>query len=541
MPNPATKSHTINFAVAVSESQLAPPEREALEGSLKQSIRTLLADLSIPAKFTLTLESREAAGQPKSAVIVSIHGQKCRVPYASQRGREMYERPLAATIMEVIHRNRALLINRALVRRIAEAAPPESCVGVKQLASAELHRLLTVLAQRGFSMRRWMDFIPQADTAGWTYLQYYNAILAAVDATTIRIICNPAYQQLNEQLSAHTREAMASLIREGLFYELGVAFPQIQWAVDESLADNEFYVQLNDANYPPTFGLRPGEILVNSTAKRLQELAIEGKPVFVLVNGLECAVTRETYAEACKNAGLTTYNPLEYVILYLRQQLQQQAGNFLTRDMVAHDLDAMRLAFPALVDTALDRYELCALTWILRELLDEALPIRDLRSILDHLLLVSGTLGVNLSQHIVLYPVGTHLIPSNRAQLDELSFADYADYVRATALKRYISRKYSRGHHALLVLRLDARLEARLRQAQRRQLTERERNSIIEAICSKVGDWPPADLTPVILTPYEIRQQLQELVEVEFPHLAVLSDQEISPDINIQPIAEIGI
>ena len=39
----------------------------------------------------------------------------------------------------------------------------------------------------------------------------------------------------------------------------------------------------------------------------------------------------------------------------------------------------------------------------------------------------------------------------------------------------------------------------------------------------------------------EIRRYFRKLVELEFPHLAVLSYQELSPDMNIQPIARISL
>ena len=39
----------------------------------------------------------------------------------------------------------------------------------------------------------------------------------------------------------------------------------------------------------------------------------------------------------------------------------------------------------------------------------------------------------------------------------------------------------------------------------------------------------------------EIRRYFRKLVELEFPHLAVLSYQELSPEMNIQPIARISL
>ena len=80
MPNLVTRSHTIEFVVAVNGHQPAQPEREALASSLKQSLYALLADLYIPARFTLSLQFSEATDQTGPAVSVSIHGQNAESP-----------------------------------------------------------------------------------------------------------------------------------------------------------------------------------------------------------------------------------------------------------------------------------------------------------------------------------------------------------------------------------------------------------------------------------------------------------------------------
>jgi type III secretion protein V len=62
---------------------------------------------------------------------------------------------------------------------------------------------------------------------------------------------------------------------------------------------------------------------------------------------------------------------------------------------------------------------------------------------------------------------------------------------------------------------------------------------ILSSVRAEVGNLPPTAQNPVILTTMEIRRYFRKLVELEFPHLAVLSYQELSPDMNIQPIARI--
>ena len=44
----------------------------------------------------------------------------------------------------------------------------------------------------------------------------------------------------------------------------------------------------------------------------------------------------------------------------------------------------------------------------------------------------------------------------------------------------------------------------------------------------------------VVLTTFEVRRRLRWLIEREWPRLAVLAYQELSPDMNIQPIVRIS-
>ena len=52
---------------------------------------------------------------------------------------------------------------------------------------------------------------------------------------------------------------------------------------------------------------------------------------------------------------------------------------------------------------------------------------------------------------------------------------------------------------------------------------------------------PPTAQDPVVLTTALIRYRLRKALRGAFPRLSVLSYQELSPDMNIQPIARISL
>ena len=63
----------------------------------------------------------------------------------------------------------------------------------------------------------------------------------------------------------------------------------------------------------------------------------------------------------------------------------------------------------------------------------------------------------------------------------------------------------------------------------------------VKAVKAKVGGALQRERTPVLLTSMDIRRFLRKLVELELPDLPVLSHQELTEEINIQPLGRIGL
>jgi type III secretion protein V len=184
-------------------------------------------------------------------------------------------------------------------------------------------------------------------------------------------------------------------------------------------------------------------------------------------------------------------------------------------------LEQLEQAFPALVKEVVPKaVSPFQLTDILRRLVEEEISIRDLRNILQAL----AEWGPVENDTVML-----------------------TEYVRA-ALKRYISHKYTRGQSTLIVYLLDPQIEETVRSSVQHTssgsylaLEPEITQEILAAVRNEVGNLPPSAQQPVVLTTMEIRRYFRKLVELEFPHLAVLSYQELSPEMNIQPIARISL
>jgi type III secretory pathway component EscV/tetratricopeptide (TPR) repeat protein len=334
---------------------------------------------------------------------------------------------------------------------------------------------------------------------------------------------------------------MFSLMQDGLFYELGVMFPEVQLTTESNLPSGCFRFRLNGVEHAPVSGLGPDEFLVNDTADRLALLQIEAHNKVNPANGSQCAVvTGQAQVDLCKQAGLTTWGPRGYLVLHLSAEIRRAAARFQTEEVTQYNLDSLAEAFPDLVRFALERYSLPKIALLLRELLEEEISIRDLRSILESLLAVNGTTDIDLSRFIVFLAYTDNLCPvPTPRNTNDLTTTQLADFVR-TCLKRYLSHKYMRGGNTLVVYLLDSAIENRIADIDARPLNEQEEQKLQAAIRGEVENLPPSAVSPVLLTTFEIRRALRKLIEHEFPGLAVLCYQDLSPDINVQPIARIS-
>jgi len=314
---------------------------------------------------------------------------------------------------------------------------------------------------------------------------------------------------------------MVPMMRDGLFYELGVKFPGIRVRGNETdLPDGTYIIMINEV--PIISGnLSLANVLVNDTVDRLTLLNITGEEAINPANGSECAWIPEEYAGIAEQAGLTTWDAAGYMVLHLSSMLRKNASEFLGIQEVQNMLEQLEQAFPALVKEVVPKaVSPFQLTDIMRRLVEEEISIRDLRSVLQAL----AEWGQVESDTVML-----------------------TEYVR-NALKRYISHKYTRGGNTLVVYLLDPQIEETVRGSiQHTQsgsylaLEPEITQEILTSVRNEVGNLPPTAQNPVILTTMEIRRYFRKLVELEFPHLAVLSYQELSPDMNIQPIARISL
>jgi type III secretion protein V len=312
---------------------------------------------------------------------------------------------------------------------------------------------------------------------------------------------------------------MIPKMRHALYQDLGVRFPGVHVRTDSpNLETDEYSVFLNEV--PIVRGkIVENALLTTETAENLRRYNI---PFTTTKNSLgQPSVWIENkYLEIMQKAGIKFWKPLDVMILHLSYFYRQYAGEFIGIQEVRGILEFIEKSYPDLVKEVTRLVPLQKLTEIFRRLVQEQISIKDLRTILEAL--------------------------SEWAQTEKDTVL-LTEYVRSS-LKRYISYKYSLGQSILSVYLLDPEIEDMVRGAIKQTsagsylaLDPDSVQLIMHSMRNIVSPTPAGGQPPVLLTAIDVRRFVRKLIEGEFPDMAVVSYQEIVPDIRIQPLGRIQL
>ena len=309
------------------------------------------------------------------------------------------------------------------------------------------------------------------------------------------------------------------MMRDGLFYELGVRFPGVRVRAG-NLPEGQYEVQINEV--PVARGsIESGRVLANEVVDRMRLLGIEARIAENPATNNEACWIREEDRVLAESAGITCWDVAGFIVLHMSALLRRNASDFLGIQEVQEMLDQVEKFYPALVKETIPKsVSLFQLTDISRRLVEEGISIRDLRTILQTL----AEWGPVENDNVTL-----------------------TEQVRS-ALRRAISHRAARGSDTLVVYLLDNQIEETVRSSIQHNasgsflaLEPEITQEILAALRKELGQRGPTSQRPVLLTAQDIRRFVRKLVELEFPEIGVLSFQELSPDLNVQPLGRIGL
>lgn len=314
-------------------------------------------------------------------------------------------------------------------------------------------------------------------------------------------------------------DTMVPKMRHALYQDLGVRFPGVHVRTDSPVLDkDEYAIYLNEVP------IVRGKVLAHYllTPESEETLRRYNLPFITLQNtlGLPALWVEEKYKDILQKGGINFWTPLETMILHLSKFYRNYANEFMGIQEVRAILEFMESSYPDLVKEVTRLVPLQKLTEIFRRLIQEQVSIKDLRTILEAL--------------------------SEWAQTEKDTVL-LTEYIRSS-LKRYISYKYSMGKSTLSVYLLDPEIEDMIRGSIKQTsagsylaLDPDSVQLILHAMRTTVTPPPAGAQPPVLLTAIDVRRFTRKLIEGEFPDLAVVSYQEIVPEIKIQPLGRVQL
>ena len=307
------------------------------------------------------------------------------------------------------------------------------------------------------------------------------------------------------------------IFRRQYAQDMGFVIPSIRLHDGASLGTNQYIIKIRGEE------VARGEILVD------YYLALEPSNPTGEIDGIE--TVEPAYGipsrwilpenkEMAEIYGYTVITPLTVMLTHLSETIKKHTYELLNRSETIQLVEHLKQTEPELVADAIPNVVSYAnLEKILKSLLREGIPIKDLATILEAVVEASG---------------GTRDIDMITAQV-------------RSALSRTITRRFCENGQ-LRVVTLDAEVEKKVLAA----LTKNDHGvylalspDIMQQIIAQLGElrkkFNDLSQTPIVLTSQIIRVYLSRMIAQFYPDVYVLSFHEITSSVQIQAIGNITL
>ncbi|MGB0359966.1 MAG: FHIPEP family type III secretion protein, partial [Endozoicomonas sp.] len=308
-------------------------------------------------------------------------------------------------------------------------------------------------------------------------------------------------------------------VRKSLYMDLGVPFPGIHLRFNDSMEENTYTILLQEV--PVASGhFKPGYLFIRESDDHLDMLKIPYEIGDAFLPSLDSLWVAENQKEKLERNNVNHMDSPKIMTYHLAHVLKKYAEDFVGIQETRYLLEKMESSFGELIKEVQRLLPVNKITEIFQRLVSEDISIRNLRSILQSLV------------------VWGH---------KEKEVVQLTEYVRSS-LKRYISYKYSNGKNMLPVYLLDQDVEDTIRSGIRQTsagsylaLDPSTSAQFVENVKNAVGKIGHLEHKPVLITSMDIRRYVRKLLELEIYDLAVLSHQELTEEITVQPLGRISL
>jgi len=304
-----------------------------------------------------------------------------------------------------------------------------------------------------------------------------------------------------------------TVIRRQLAGELGLLVPPIRIRDNVSLKPNEYHIKIRGIEVAAST-LYPGQVLAIDPGNISNPIAgVEtNEPAF----GLPALWIEESQRQIAEKRGYTVVEPTAVLATHLTEVIRTHAAELISRQEVSKLIDNIKTDHQALIDELIpDLLNIGQIQHVLQNLLTEKIPIKDLPAILETL----ADYAPNIKEPDIL-----------------------AEYVRQ-ALARTITNMYLDDDGGIKVATLDAELEKIISDSIQNSkqgilaiLPPEVAQGIINEVVEAANEMAIAGHSQVILTSPNIRLAFRRLISAALPKAAVVSFNELMPDIEVESI-----
>lgn len=179
--------------------------------------------------------------------------------------------------------------------------------------------------------------------------------------------------------------ARVKSLRDQIAAELGVVMPYVRTRDDVSLAPGTYRISLRGVE-AGRGGVPPGKVLAIPSGPEQELRALGGTETTEPVFGLTAFWLPAATKAAAASKGATVVDRSSVVVTHLAEVVRSNAASLLTRQRVQELVEILRDDEPVLAnDVGGERLPLGTLHVVLRRLLDERVPVKDLARIVEAL------------------------------------------------------------------------------------------------------------------------------------------------------------
>ena len=360
--------------------------------------------------------------------------------------------------------------------------------------------------------------IPVEQQPGETdYYKDINNVYSLLSVEAIEMEFGYSLIPLVDESSGGKLISRVVIFRRQYAQDMGFVIPSVHMHDSSTLGTNQYVIRIKGEE------VAKGEILVDyylalEPASPLGE--IDGIETIEPSYGIPSKWILPENKEMAEIYGYTVIDPLSVMLTHLSETIKKYTYELITRSEVIQLVENLKRAAPELVEEAFPNVvSYATFEKILKNLLKEGIPIKDLATIL------------NVTVDSAATTRDADLITEN---------------IRA-ALSRTITRKFCESGQ-LRVVTLDAEVE----KAVISSLTKNEQGiylalgpDLLQQLVSQLGEhlkkFSELGQTPVVLTSQIIRVYLSRMIGQFYPNVYTLSFSEITSNVQIQAIGNITL